>query len=113
LVGRGQFPGDVFEDCAALRAIGFFLGQAEIGFQVARLGRERLLGVDAFLVPFPLLKEGLSLRLIVPEIGGAYLLFRLGELLGGVASVKDNSARVRRASEVRRNAAEGLRCVRA
>ena len=43
-IGGGEFLGEVFEKRVALRVVGFFLREMDIGFDVAHLAVERLLG---------------------------------------------------------------------
>lgn len=112
VVGSGEFLRNIVEDRIALGAIGFFFGKAEIGFDVARFGVERLLGGNAILELLAFLQNGLRLRLIVPKVGGAYFCFKFLELLLRGGRVKDNSGRAPYVFGARRSAAEDLRCVR-
>jgi hypothetical protein len=94
-----------------LRAVGFFLREVEIRVEIARLGRERFSGVNAFFKLLALLQDGLGLFLVLPEIWIVYFLFACGELLLRGFDVKDSSARARCASGARRSVSAGLRCV--
>ena len=110
-VGGGDFFRDVFENGFALRVVGFFLREMEIGLDVARFSGERFLGVDAVFELLALLQDRLGLFLVVPEIRSAGFFFDCGYLFRCGGRVKDSSARARCVLRARRSVVAGLRCV--
>jgi hypothetical protein len=84
-----------------LRVVGFFLGHADVGFDVARAPIQIFIGGQSVFDDLALLQRGLRLGLILPKIGVAGFRFERGKLLAGRFNVKENSARRRSVSSVR------------
>jgi hypothetical protein len=82
-----------------------------VGFDVADFGIKGFRGVDAVFKLLALLQYGLSLFLIVPEVGVAGFYFEFRKLFARDIDVKDSSARARCVSGDRRSAVGGLRYV--
>jgi hypothetical protein len=68
-----QLFGQIFEQVFALRGVGFFFGQADVGFDVVGKCGQLFVGGDLIFRAFAIAQYGLRFVLIVPEIriGGA------------------------------------------
>jgi hypothetical protein len=58
-----------------LRVVGFFLGEADVGFDVADTALQGFIGGQAVFDDFALLQGGLRFALILPKIGIAGFCF--------------------------------------
>src|SRR6202041_1927764 len=92
-IGRCDLFADIFQQRVALRVVGLFPGEIEIGLDIAGFGFEELLCIDAVFDLLALLQNTLRLFLILPKIWIAYFFFECSELLAGGVSVKESSAR--------------------
>jgi hypothetical protein len=64
-----QFLGQVFQEIVALLGVSFFLGEIDVGVDVAADAGEFFVGGDLVFGAFAVAEDGLGFFLVVPEIG--------------------------------------------
>jgi len=75
LIGGDEFLVGVFEERIALRVVGLFLRETDVGFDVADAALESFVSGQAVFDNLALLQSGLRLGLILPKIGVAGFCF--------------------------------------
>jgi hypothetical protein len=65
----GEFAVEIFQEILALFGIGFFRGQADVGFDVARQPGELVVRGDLVFGAFAVAQDGLSGFWVAPEVG--------------------------------------------
>jgi hypothetical protein len=76
-----------------LISVGFFVGQIDVGLDVAGKRSELLVGGDLIFGALAVSKDGLGFFLVVPKIGLGDASFEGFQAFAVLRSVKDNSAR--------------------
>jgi hypothetical protein len=78
-----------------LRGVGFFFGEADVGFDIAGDRSEFVFGRDLFFGALAVAKNSLRFFLIIPEVGLGDAGFEGLQTFAVLRRVKDNSGRVR------------------
>jgi hypothetical protein len=92
-VSGGEFTIEFFEEIVFLLDVGFFLGEMDVGFDVARRRGEFFVGTNLLFGALAVAENTLSGFLIVPESGVGDASFERFQTFAVQRSVKDSSER--------------------
>ena len=92
-VSGGEFAIEFFEKIVFLLDVGFFLGEMDVGLDVARRRGEFFVGANLFFGAFAIAENTLCGFLIVPESGVGDAGFKRFQAFAVQRSVKDSSER--------------------
>jgi len=93
-----EFAVEIFQQFFALRSVGFFLSEIDVGIDIADDAVELAVGDDLVVSLFAFAEHTLRFLLIVPEVGLRDSFFECLQFGAVTRNVKDNSARGRYAA---------------
>jgi hypothetical protein len=89
--GSVELTVEFFEQIVALLGVGFFLGEVDVGVEIAGERREFFVGGNLFFGAFAVAQDGLGSFLVAPEIGLTDARFEGFQAFAMRSGVKDNS----------------------
>jgi hypothetical protein len=96
IFGGSELSIEIFQKLLALLGVAFFLGEADVGFDVIRKTSELIVGADLLFRALAVAQHRLRSFLIVPELGPGDAGFERFQKLTMLRSVKENSGPARR-----------------
>jgi hypothetical protein len=86
-----QLAVEFFQEIVALLGVGFFLGEVDVGIEIAGERGQLVVGGDLIFGAFAIAQDGLCRFLIVPEVGLGDARFQRFQAFAMGSGVKDSS----------------------